>query len=152
MVKLSSLNKELYNEFAQTVCPFHNHNLSELPSDPEALLRTIRPLLDLPISTRNSTEEFTCEKFIYNISHEELWLKFWETFRGLIAGEIIYYPKTPLTENIMKNANETFQALEDFAQFTKTEEFQSFALKMERNGSNKHGFLCFRKPKINLSF
>ena len=126
--------KQLYNEFAQLVCPFHNHNL-ELPSETEisSLLKTVRPILDLPI-LKNGTEPdgFTCEKFIYNISHEEIWLKFWETFRGLISGEIIYYPKTALTENIMKNANETFQALEDFAQFTRSNEFQSFAIKLER--------------------
>ena len=131
---MNSTPKQLFNEFAQLVCPFHNHNL-ELPSQPEisSLLQTIRPILDLPRS-RNSSEPdgFTCEKFIYNISHEEIWLKFWETFRGLISGEIIYYPKTALTENIMKNANETFQALEDFAQFTKSNEFKSFASKLER--------------------
>jgi len=132
--KINSSLKQLFNEFAQLVCPFHNHNL-ELPSQNEIskMLQTIRPILDLQKS-KNSTDDegFTCEKFIYNISHEEIWLKFWETFRGLISGEIIYYPKTQLTENIMKNANETFQALEDFAQFTKSNEFHSFALKMER--------------------
>ncbi|CAG5108282.1 Oidioi.mRNA.OKI2018_I69.chr1.g3722.t1.cds [Oikopleura dioica] len=39
--------QQLFNEFAQLVCPFHNHNLSELPTEPEvrAILKSIRPLL-----------------------------------------------------------------------------------------------------------
>ena len=42
----------------------------------------------------------------------EYWVTFWQTFRNLVEGEILYYPKTPLTESIMKNGNETFVTLD----------------------------------------
>ena len=58
---------------------------------------------------RNETE---CVDLISSIQTNQYLGSFWNTFRNLIENEIVYYPASPLTDEIMKYANETFETLD----------------------------------------
>ena len=95
------------------MCPSHKpiNWTCELPGssstsefDPRIFSDSIR------ILNRNTTED-QCETLIETLQSSEFFLAFWNIFRHLIEGKIVYYPKTSVTEDIMKRANETFETL-----------------------------------------
>ena len=63
---------------------------------------------------KNGPEPDQCNNLIEALQSSEFFLAFWNIFRHLIQGKIIYYPKTKITERIMKTANETFETLGSF--------------------------------------
>jgi len=61
-----------------------------------------------------------CTNLIGNLSTNEDTRFFWDTFQPILLGKITYTPDTPLTRQIMKKANSSFEAISNLAKFGTT--------------------------------
>ena len=57
-----------------------------------------------------------CEAIYDMLQSSEYLYSFWNTFRNLMIGKIVYYPETDLTKEIIREMNSTFEAIEKIQQ------------------------------------
>ena len=57
-----------------------------------------------------------CEAIYDMLQSSEYLYSFWNTFRNLMIGKIVYYPETALTKQIIHEMNSTFEAIEKIQQ------------------------------------
>ena len=106
---------DAYNELRKFICPGYERPSPKGEEDTmqaQFVSKMIRGMHRSHEFYDVKEEEQTCDDIYDMLQSSEYYISFWNTFRHMMIGQLIYYPKTALTDQIVAEMNETFVALE----------------------------------------